>query len=210
MNQVDEENPVFLEIDYPDKQLNRLTTFFRFITIIPALIILGLLTSSTVMWEGDVWQWEWPSVPGYIFLATALLILFKQKYPKWWFNWNLNLARFVMRIGAYFALLTDEFPSTDEEQAVNLQLHYPDVKKELNRILPFFKWFLAIPHYVLLFFLNIAALMMIILAWFAILFTGRYPKALFDFVVGVYRWNLRVLAYAVLLVTDQYPPFSLS
>ncbi len=209
MPKVDKDNPVFIEIEYPDRELDRVTTFFRLFMIIPPLIILSLLANSSVLWNRGPWTWQWPGLPGYVVSATVLLILFAEKYPKWWFNWNLNLARFTTRIGAYFALLTDEFPSTDEDQAVDLQLHYPDVKEELHRAMPLIKWFLAIPHYVLLFFLNIVALMLVIIAWFSILFTGRYPKALFDFVVGVFRWNLRVLAYAILLITDEYPPFSL-
>ena len=142
-------------------------------------------------------------------LPTLLLILFRQKYPRWWFDWNLALARFTARVAAYLALLTDVYPSTDEEQAVHLEIRYPDVKAELNRWLPLVKWFLAIPHYIVLWFLDIAAVVIIIIAWFAILFTGRYPRDLFDFVVGVFRWHLRVLAYAFLLTTDRYPPFRL-
>ncbi len=142
-------------------------------------------------------------------MVTALLIIFRQRYPRWWFNFALELNRFGARIGAYFALLTDAYPSTEDEQAVHLDLDYPDVPQDLNRWLPLVKWFLAIPHYVVLFFLYIGAVFAVIIAWFAILFTGRYPQGLFDYVVGVGRWTLRVLAYATLLLTDKYPPFSL-
>jgi hypothetical protein len=138
-----------------------------------------------------------------------LMLVFKQKYPRWWFDWNIALTRFGTRVGAYLALLRDEYPSTDEDQAVHIEIPYPDAKKDLNRWLPLVKWFLAIPHYIVLFFLGIAAIFVVIVAWFAILFTGRYPKGLFDFVVGVMRWSLRVSAYAALLTTDEYPPFTL-
>jgi hypothetical protein len=202
--------PASFNVDYPDRNLNRLTSFFRIFTIIPIAIILGLIASTGSVWESDPgpWQWQYGSA-GLLFVPLVLMILFRKKYPKWWFDWNFNLSRFSYRVSAYFALLRDEYPSTDEEQAVHLDLVYPDAQNELGRGWPLIKWFLAIPHYIVLFFLGIAALVCIVIAWFAILFTGRYPKGLFEFVVGVMRWGLRVGAYAVLLITDKYPPFSL-
>lgn len=143
-------------------------------------------------------------------LPTLLMILFRQKYPRWSFDWNLALTRFVARVGAYLMLLRDEYPSTDEEQAVHLEIRYPDAKQDLNRWLPLVKWFFAIPHFIVLLFLLIAAMVCVVIAWFAILFSGHYPSSLFDFVVGVFRWSLRVEAYALLLTTDRYPPFALS
>jgi hypothetical protein len=137
------------------------------------------------------------------------MILFRQKYPRWWFDWNLELTRFENRVGAYLALLDDRYPSTDEHQSVALDFPYPDARNELNRWLPLVKWFLAIPHYVVLVFLWLAAIVAVVFAWFAILFTARYPRGLFDFIVGVGRWTNRVGAYAFLLVTDRYPPFRL-
>ena len=147
---------------------------------------------------------------GLLFLPLVLMILFRQKYPRWWFDWNLQLLRFSNRVTAYLGLLDDRYPSTDEHQAVTLELPYPDAKQGLNRWLPLVKWLLAIPHYILLALLWIAAVCAVIIAWFAILFTGRYPRGLFDFVLGVLRWGNRVNAYAFVLVTDQYPPFRLS
>jgi len=188
--------PASLAVDYPDRSLNRLTSFFRLFTAIPIYIILALLSGGY-------------SSSGFIMLPTLLMILFRRKYPRWWFDWNLAMVRFSQRVSAYLALLRDEYPSTDEEQAVHVELVYPDAQKGLNRWLPLVKWFLAIPHWFLLVFLGFAALICIIIAWFAILFTGRYPRSLFDFVVGVTRWGLRVQAYAFLLITDRYPPFSL-
>lgn len=214
MEEVSVDRPIHLNIDYPDKKLDRLTSFFRPVTAIPILIIFGLLAGEPFMWEQEMWglHWNWglQNIPAFVVLPTILMILFRQKYPRWWFNWNLNLVRFATRVGTYLALLTDTYPSVDEEQAVNLQIHYPDVPNELNRGLPLIKWFLAIPHYILLFFLNTAGLMVVILAWFSILFSGRYPKSLFNFVVGVFQWNLRVAAYTIFLVTDNYPPFGFS
>jgi hypothetical protein len=120
------------------------------------------------------------------------------------------LLRLETRITAYIFLLRDEYPSVDDEQAVHVEVFYPDAPSDLNRWLPLVKWFLAIPHFIVLFFLDIAAVVVVIIAWFAILFTGRYPRGMFDFVTGVMRWSLRVTAYAFLLITDRYPPFSLA
>ena len=150
------------------------------------------------------------SSAGLVFLPPLLMILFRQKYPRWWFDWNRELLRFTNRVYAYGALLNDEYPSTDEHQYVRLELDYPDAKEGLNRWLPLVKWFLAIPHYIVLVFLLLGALFVLIAAWFAILFTGRYPRGLFDYVVGVMRWSNRVTAYAFVLATDEYPPFRLS
>jgi hypothetical protein len=147
---------------------------------------------------------------GLLFFAPLLMILFRQKYPRWWFDWNLQLLRFSNRVTVYVALMDDAYPSTDEEQSVVLEFPYPDAKDGLNRWLPLVKWLLAIPHYVILLFLTLAAVVAVIVAWFAILFTGRYPRGIFDFVEGVIRWWNRVIGYAFILITDEYPPFSLS
>lgn len=189
--------PLTLSVDYPET-LDRMTTLFRIFTVIPIAIILALLNGG----------YRYGGV-GLVVLPLVLMILFRQKYPQWWFDWNLALTRFSTRVSAYLALLRDDYPSTEEAQAVHVDFSYPDAR-ELNRWLPLVKWILAIPHYIILFFLGIAAAIAVIIAWFAILITGRYPRGLFDFVVGVFRWSLRVEAYAFLLITDQYPPFSLS
>ena len=199
---------VTLEVDYPDRELNRLTTFFRCFMLIPPAIILALLAGP--QWGGADSAWRFFFFSGSVlFLPTLLMILFRRKYPRWWFDWNLNITKFSARVGAYAALLTDEFPSTEREQSVHITLPYPDVKKDLLPGLPLVKWFLAIPHWFILIFLGIAAGFCVFISWFAILFTGRFPRSFFDFIVGVGRWGLRVSAYALLLVTDDYPPFSL-
>jgi small-conductance mechanosensitive channel len=201
--------PATLIIDYPDRPLNRLTTFFRIFTVIPIAIILVLVSGANFDWSRmHGWDWQY-AAGGILFLATLLMILFRQKYPRWWFDWNIALTKFGTRVATYIGLLTDVYPSTDEEQAVHIEIPYPDVPKDLNRWLPLVKWFLAIPHYIILAFLVIAAFVCVVIAWFAILFTSRYPRGLFDFVVGVSRWSLRVAAYAFLLTTDRYPLFSL-
>ena len=200
--------PIKLSIDYPDKKMNRITTFFRLFTAIPILIILGLIAGGMFGWEDDGWMFP-IAAGGLVFIPTVLMLLFLQKYPRWWFDWNTALTKFSTRVWAYLALLRDEYPSTDDERLYHIEIPYPKAEEELHRWLPLIKWLLATPHYIALFFLNIVALVMVIIAWFAILLTGRYPKALFDFVVGVFRWALRVEAYAFLLATDRYPPFKL-
>ncbi|MDD4924788.1 MAG: DUF4389 domain-containing protein [Dehalococcoidales bacterium] len=202
--------PVKLIIDYPDRELNRVTSFFRIFMLIPIAIIIWLITGPSMSWGAhhDAWRFG-IGTASILFLPTLLMILFQQKYPKWWFDWNLSITKFVFRVASYFFLLTDVYPSTDEEQTVHVDIQYPDVNKDLIHWYPLVKWFLAIPHYVTLCFLCFAAFVCLVIAWFAILFTGKYPRGLFDFVVGVYRWDLRVIAYAFMLTTDKYPPFSL-
>jgi uncharacterized protein DUF4389 len=197
-------------VDAPQAPLNRLTTAFRIFVAVPILIVLTLVSGTRITTGNGGTSEGFATAGGVLFLATVLMILFRQKYPRWWFDWNLALLRFSNRVGAYLLLLRDEYPSTDEEQAVHLEIDYPDVPRDLNRWLPLVKWLLVIPHAIVLFFLTIAVFVVAIIAWFAILFTGQYPPGLFDFVVGVMRWHNRVAGYALVLVTDRYPPFSLS
>ena len=203
-------SPARLDIDYPEEGLNRVTTLFRLILAIPIVVVLVVLTGGggPNTQQFDEILMAVASVGGVVFLPVLLMIVFRRKYPRWWFDWNLELTRFSTRVVAYFLLLRDEYPSTDEEQAVHLELDYPDAERDLNRWLPLVKWLLAIPHYIVLTFLGIIAMVLLVLAWFAILFTGRYPRGMFGFVLGVGRWALRVQAYAILLTTDRYPPFS--
>jgi hypothetical protein len=205
--------PVRFSVDYPDRSLNRLTTFFRVFTVIPIAIVLasiGGYTGGGGYEADDAGTTIAVSGIGLLFLPPLLMILFREKYPRWWFDWNLELLRFANRVCTYFALMDDRYPSTDERQWVQLDFPYPDAKRDLNRWLPLVKWLLAIPHYIVLFFLYLAVIVVVIVAWFAILFTGRYPRGIFHFVEGVIRWHNRVVGYALILVTDRYPPFSLS
>ena len=200
--------PVQFDVDFPSRPLDRISTAFRLLVAVPILIVLSMLSGATF---GDDEHARQTVVIGgaAVFVPLVLMLVFRQKYPRWWFDWNLNLLRFPNRVTAYLALLDDRYPSTDEEQAVHLDFAYPDTH-QLNRWLPLVKWFLAIPHYFVLFFLGLGAIIAVIAAWFAILFTGTYPRSLFDYVVGVLRWGNRVNGYAFSLVTDQYPPFRLS
>ena len=201
--------PVTFSVDYPERELNRLTTGFRLIVAIPILIVLAALGGEGAHY-GNQQSWAFGGgAGGLLFLAPLLMILFRQKYPRWWFDWNLELLRFENRVCVYLALMDDRYPSTDERQSVQLELLYPDAERDLNRWLPLVKWLLAIPHFILLVFLWLAAVVAVIIAWFAILFTGRYPRGMFDYVEGVIRWHNRVVGYAWILVTDRYPPFRL-
>ena len=204
-------HPVSFSVDYPDRELNRMTSALRIFTIIPIAIVLGAVAGGT-------WDWSYHNgssgaaagAGGLLFFGPLLMIVFRQKYPRWWFDWNLELQRFSTRVLIYLALMDDAYPSTDDHQSVHLDYVYPDAARDLNRWLPLVKWLLAIPHYIVLFFLDIVALVLVIVAWFAILFSGRYPRGLFDFIEGVIRWHNRVIGYALTLVTDAYPPFQLS
>jgi hypothetical protein len=201
--------PVQFAVDYPDRKLNRLTSAFRLVVGIPILILLSSVSGSTIAASADN-AVAVSGAGGLLFLGPLLMILFRRKYPRWWFDWNLELQRFTNRVVAYLALMDDRYPSTDEHQSVHLDYRYPDASRDLNRWLPLVKWLLVIPHLIVLLFLWIAAVVVVVLAWFAIVFTGRYPRGMFRFVEGVLRWGQRVVAYAFLLVTDDYPPFRLA
>ena len=217
--------PVRLSIDYPESS-RRLTAFFRLFLAVPILILLFLITgappsdevtdvdwdlpeaASDLLWTPAIWMFTAPLVAGgLVWIPAILMILFRRKYPRWWFDWNLEMTRFATRIYTYLILLRDDYPSTDEPQGVNLDIPYPEVETQLNRFLALIKWFLAIPHYIALAVLWSLAVAVTVIAWFVILIVGRYPRELFLFVEGVLRWSLRVLAYAFLLTTDRYPPF---
>src|SRR5712675_1396039 len=210
--------PVQLSVDYPDRPLKRLTSAFRIFVAIPAVILLGTVSGGTLLalpgYSGPAGSkgsmFVLSGAGGPLFLGPLLMILFRKKYPRWWFDWNLELQRFINRVWTYLALMNDSYPSTDDHQWVRLDYAYPDAAADLNRWLPLVKWLLAIPHYIVLFFLDIAVFFAVIVTWFAILFTGRYPQGVFSFVEGVFRWHNRVVAYAFTLVTDRYPPFRLA
>jgi hypothetical protein len=201
--------PVRLDIDYPEGVRNRMTVAFRIFTVIPIAIVLGAVGGGTFTVAGNESRSTVAAAGGILFLAPLLMIVFRQKYPRWWFDWNLQLQRFTTRVGAYLLLLRDEYPATEDEQSVHLEIDYPAVETDLNRWLPLVKWLMAIPHFIVLFFLFVAVFVVTIIAWFAVLFTGEYPRGMFKFVVGVLRWGARVEGYAIILVTDRYPPFAL-
>ena len=205
----DDRYPVQFAVEYPERPLNRLTTAFRPIVAIPILIVFATIGGASGDWGGATRDADVATFGGILFLPALLMIVFRRKYPRWWFDFNLELQRFSNRVGAYMALMQDRYPSTDEKQHLTLEIPYPDAERDLNRWLPLVKWLLAIPHYVVLVFLWLGVLLVVIVAWFAILFTGRFPRAMFDFVEGVFRWTNRVEAYALLLTTDRYPPFRL-
>jgi hypothetical protein len=204
------EYPVQFSVDYPDRPLSRLSTAFRLILVIPVAIVLAAV-SGYVVFSGPSPAYGVTYIPalsgGVLFFAPLLMILFRRKYPRWWFDWNLELQRFINRVGIYLSLMDDRYPATDDHQSVHLDYSYPD---DLNRWLPLVKWLLAIPHYIVLFFLDLASFFAVIAAWFAIVITGRYPRGMFGFVEGVIRWNVRVTAYTLTLVADRYPPFRLA
>jgi hypothetical protein len=205
---MDESYPLTYSVEYPDRELDRVSSALRIFWVIPIAIVLVAVDHEAIGGWGPR-PATLVTAGGIIGLGPLLMILFRKKYPRWWFDWNRELLRFGARVNTYFALMNDEYPSTDEQQWVNLEIEYPNVEEDLQRGMPLVKWFLAIPHYIVLAFLGIGAFFALIYAWFAILFTGRYPRGVFDFVMGFQRWWLRVVAYAFILVTDKYPPFTL-
>lgn len=182
--------PARFDVEYTE-QRSRVSVLFRVILVLPILIIVGLVASAAQ----------------YLTLAVVLMLLFRRRYPEPWFRWALYLAQFNNRVGAYVLLLVDEYPSTTDQQRVLVEADLDET--QLRRWMPLVKWFLAIPHFIVLVFLWIITALVVFLAWFIILITGRFPRGLFDFVVGVSRWGWRVTAYVSLLSTDRYPPFSL-
>ena len=207
---VSDEYPVDLSVDYPESS-DRLKTLFRIILAIPIAVLLALIGGYTATGEREIDQAIGPAVAGGTLIAGPLLmILFRRKYPRWWFDWNVELLRFSTRVGIYMLLMRDEYPSTDEEQAVHVRIEYPDVEQDLNRFLPLVKWLLALPHLVILAALSTFAFLVVVIVWFAILITGNYPRLAFTFIEGLLRWGTRVAAYAFLLTTDRYPPFRFS
>ena len=198
----DDDYPARLEVDYPE-HLDRITTLIRPILVIPIAIVFVLLLSP------DDDSGTMVGSFGGFFAATALMIVFRQRYPRWWFDFLREVVRFSGRVWCYALLLTDRYPSTVDEQTYHLEIDYPDVENDLNRWMPLVKWFLAIPHFLVLVVLTVGVIVVFVIAWFAILLTGRFPRPLFDYVVGVFRWWVRVSAYAIWLVTDRYPPFRL-
>ena len=205
--------PANLSIDYPEKS-NKLTVLFRIFLIIPVFIVFCLIVGKITYGSNSRHSLNYVSDlyygAGMVFIPTILMILFRKKYPRWWFEWNISLTKFAARVFSYLVLLRDEYPSTDDEQAVHIDISYPDAENDLRRGMPLIKWFLVIPHVIILVILFIAVILCTVISWFVILVTGNYPRRIFDFVVGVMRWSLRVFAYFFLLVTDQYPPFRLS
>ena len=201
--------PLTYDVDYPDRQLNRLTSALRIFTAIPIVIVLSAIGGLAEFGAGGHMRAVATSGSALLVLPPLLMIVFRAKYPRWWYDFNVELLRFQNRVGVYVALMDDRYPSTDERQSVRLEVPYPDASL-LNRFLPLIKWLLALPHYFVLVFLYLGAVVAVVIAWFAILFTGRYPRGIFDYLVGVGRWTNRVVAYAGILVTDEYPPFRLS
>lgn len=198
--------PAEVEIEYPDRDLNRVSTLLRPLFVLPVAVLLTLLSGGRVV-VGSAGMHALQGGGG-LFLAVMLMLVFRGRYPRWWYDWNVAVTAFSLRVLSYATLLTDEYPSTEDPQGVRLTLPYPDTR--LDRGLPLVKWLLAFPHYVALALLGLGAWVCVVVAWFVILFTGRYPRILFDFVVDVIRWVVRVSAYAFLLTTDRYPPFRLS
>ena len=198
--------PVRFEVDYPER-LGRVSTVFRIILYIPIAIFLALVGGQAFSY-GDVGDATSTGLAGGggIVLAIWATVIVRQYVPRWLFDFQVALMRFQARAYGYLALLTDRFPAFEGEYPISFDVRYPD---KLNRWkVAIWKIITSIPHIIILIFLYVAAFVVVVIAWFAILFTGRYPQGLHTFVAGVFRWSLRVQAY-IFSLTDEYPPFSL-
>jgi hypothetical protein len=203
--------PVEFDIDYPDRQRSRASVFFRALTAIPILVVLATLGGPAFGGaRGSGGLFFIGLASGLVVIPPLLTIVIRQKYPRWWFDFNLAFLRFDNRVIGYLLLMSDDYPSTDDDQSVHLDMAYPDVRSDLNRWMPLVKWLLAIPHYLALLILDIGIVIATITAWAAIVLTGRHPRSLFNYTIGVMRWHNRVVSYAFTLTTDHYPPFRLS
>lgn len=182
--------PVTYSVEYPE-ELSRWLIFVKWLLAIPHLLILYALGVAT----------------GVVTFIAFFVILFTKRYPREFFDFVVNVNRWTENVYAYVFLLRDEYPPFSWQRgryAVTYEVAYPE---ELSRWLIFVKWLLAVPHYIVLFFLFIGQGLALLVAFFAILFTKRIPEELFRFVVGVDRYRVRVNAY-VNLLRDEYPPFS--
>lgn len=194
-------NSVEITVDADLGPRKRLSVFFRPLLLLPVVILLSLLGGSSLSDDSS-----WGST---VFLALALIVIFTGTYPTWLLTFIHGLQAFELKIGAYALLLRDEYPSLADRPFA--QVLYPNIEggARLKRFMPLVKWFLAIPHYVVLLLTGIAVFLLTVLAWFSILFTGRYPTSFLPFVVGWLKYYNRVVGYAFTLVTDQYPQFRL-
>lgn len=182
--------PARFDVEYTE-QRSRVSVLFRLFLLIPMVLVNSLVTAGQQS----------------LSLAIVLMLLFRRRYPEPWFRWALYLNQFSNRVGAYALLLVDEYPSTTDQQRVLVEADLDET--QLRRWMPLVKWFLAIPHYIVLVFLGFVMAIVVFLVWFIVVITGRFPRGMFNYVVGVLRWGWRVNAYAMLLITDRYPPFSL-
>jgi hypothetical protein len=197
-------NQIETQIDVSLTERNRLTALFRLVLVVPMAIFIASFTAAADLSSDDASYF----IVGLISLPVALAIVFRQIYPSYVLSFNEALLSLQTRVDAYVLLLTDEYPSIEENDVVSVT--FPEVDaKALNRWLPLIKWFIAIPLYLVGIFYAIYAVFLTLIGWLSILFTGNYPEKCAEGVVGTIAYWNRVVGYALLLVTDEYPTFSL-
>ena len=196
-------NQIETQIDVSLTERNRLTALFRIILVVPAFIFVSSFAPATAVSDD-----AFGIFAGLLALPAALAIVVRQVYPSFVLAFNEALLSLQTRVDAYLLLLTDEYPSIEENDLVSVT--FPEVDaKQLNRFLPLIKWLLALPLYLVGILYIIYAALLTLLGWFSILFTGNYPEVCAEGVVGTIAYWNRVVGYAFLLVTDEYPTFSL-
>ena len=194
-------NQIETQVDVTLTERNRVTALFRIILVVPMAIFVASFAPN---WSNNSDSWT----IGLLILPVALAIVFRQVYPSYLLTFNEALLSLQTRVDAYVLLLTDEYPSIEDNDVVSVT--FPEVDaKSLNRWLPLVKWFLAIPLYLVGIAYIIYAAFLTLFAWFSILFTGNYPEFCAEGVVGTIAYWNRVVGYALVLVTDEYPSFSL-
>jgi hypothetical protein len=196
-------NQIETQIDVSLTERNRLTALFRIILVMPALLFLASFSPDSAFSEDNIGIYA-----GLLALPAALAIVIRQVYPSYVLAFNEALLSLQTRVDAYLLLLTDEYPSIEENDVVSVT--FPEVDaKQLNRWLPLIKWLLALPLYLVGIVYVIYAAVLTVIAWFSVLFTGNYPEFCAEGVVGTIAYWNRVAGYALLMVTDEYPTFSL-
>lgn len=209
--------PAALHIEEDLEARDRLTVGFRIILAIPHLLLVGGPVAATLSWGWSTREglsYELGAGGGVLGAAAAVAaliawfaILFTGRYPEGLRSLVVYYLRWRVRAVAYTALLRDEYPPFGEgAYPAELELAAPPEERRLLTVA--FRAILAIPHIIAVWALGVAWALTSMVAWFSILFTGRYPASLYRFGVGVLRWNVRVEAY-ILLLFDDYPPFSL-
>ena len=191
-----------IQVELEDR--NRLTAFFRLIIVLPVAIYSSAFAIDSM--STDTWGY---SLGGLIVLPTFLALVFRGIYPSYALAFNHALISLETRVNAYALLLTDDYPSIEENDIVKITLPEVGNGSQLSRVMPLVKWFLAIPLYVMGIIYLVYGIFLTLFAWFSILFTGKYPVWSADAMVGILAFYNRVYGYAFILVTDEYPSFSL-
>ncbi len=205
-------NQIETQIDVTLTERNRMTALFRLILVAPAFIFVSSFASFSDLSSDSTAGLSSDSTAGiaagFLILPLVLALVVRQAYPSYLLAFNEALISLQTRLTAYMVVLTDEYPSIEDNDVVSVT--FPEVDpKALNRFLPLVKWLLALPLYIVGIIYAIYAIFLTLFAWINVIFTGNYPERCAEGVVGTIAFWNRVTGYALLMVTDEYPTFSL-